>query len=105
MRNYILLTLGSLALAAAAACSHSADQPAMSDDLKQDLAKVGGGDVQLAGAPASRVDVVSASGRTVSPTPAPHSPAVSRAPSAAHGSRAVVKSVKHVTPVAAPAPS
>lgn len=107
MRNHIRLTFASVALLVSAACSHSSDQPALSDDLKQDLAKAGGssGDVQLAGASAGRVDVVSAAERTNGAVAAPKSPAVSRAPSAVRGRTAVVKSVHRVTPAAAqPAP-
>ncbi len=98
MRNILRLSISTLALAAVAACSHSSDQPALSDDLKQDLAKVGGGDVQLAGMSTPRLDVVSAGERTQSPTPAPKAPEKSRAPSAFHGTRTAVKSVKHETP-------
>jgi hypothetical protein len=103
MRNTLRLTISALALVSVAACSRSSDQPALPDDLKKDLASVGGGDVQLAGAAAPRVDVVSAGERTLSPTPAPKSPTVSRAPSAFHGTRAPVKSVKHTTPAPAQA--
>ena len=88
-------------MAALAACSHSSEQPALSDDLKQDLAKAGGSDVQLAGAGMPRLDVVSASERTKSPAPAPKAPTVSKAPSTSHGTKAVVKSVRHDTPAAA----
>lgn len=101
MRNILRLSISTLALVSVAACSRSADQPAMADDLKQDLNRVGGGDVQLAGLPSAKVDVVSAGERTLSPTPAPKAPFVSRAPSAFRGMRAPVKSVKHET--AAPA--
>ena len=101
MRNSLRLSFGSFALAALAACSHSSDQPALSDDLKQDLAKAGGGDVQLAGSSSPKLDIVSASERTKSPAPAPRSPTVSRAPSAARGSSAVVKNVHHESPAAA----
>jgi hypothetical protein len=103
MRNTLRLTIGALALVSVAACSRSSDQPALPDDLKKDLASVGGGDVQLAGATTPRVDVVSAGERTLSPTPAPKSPTVSRAPSAFRGTRAPVKSVKHTTPAPAQA--
>jgi hypothetical protein len=101
MPDKLRLTISSLALVTIAACSRSADQPALPDDLKKDLASVGGGDVQLAGSASPRLDVVSAGERTVSPTPAPKSPTVSRAPSAFHGTRAAVKSVKHETPAPA----
>lgn len=97
MRNIVRLSIGTLALVSLAACSRSSEQPALPDDLKQDLAKVGGGDVQLAGMASPRLDVVSAGERTLSPTPAPKSPAVARAPSAFKGMRAPVKSVKHET--------
>ncbi len=103
MRNTLRLTISALALVSVAACSRSSDQPALPDDLKKDLASVGGGDVQLAGAAAPRVDVVSAGERTLSPTPAPKSPTVSRAPSAYRGTRTPVKSVKHTTPAPAQA--
>jgi len=107
MRNHIRLTLASVALLVSAACSRTSDQPALSDDLKQDLAKVGGStsDVQLAGTSNGRVDVVSAAERTNGAVAAPKAPTVSRAPSAIRGRTAVVKSVHHVTPTAAqPAP-
>lgn len=98
MRNSLRLSISSLALVTIAACSRSADQPAIPDDLQRDLSSVGGGDVQLAGAASTRVDVVSVGERSISPTPAPKLPTVSRAPSAFHGTRAAVKSVKHDTP-------
>jgi len=101
MRNILRLSISTLALVTLAACSRSSEQPALSDDLKQDLAKVGGGDVQLAGAPSPRLDVVSAGERTQSPTPTPKAPAVSRVSSAFHGTHAPVKSVKHDTPAPA----
>ena len=103
MRNTLRLTVSSLALVTLAACSRSSDQPAIPADLQKDLSSVGGGDVQLAGAASPRVDVVSASERNLSPTPAPKSPTVSRAASAFHGTRAPVKSVRHETPAPAQA--
>ncbi|CAN5248894.1 hypothetical protein BH09GEM1_BH09GEM1_15450 [soil metagenome] len=103
MRNTLRLSISSLALVTIAACSRSADKPALPDDLQKDLAAVGGGDVQLAGTGTPRLDIVSAGERTKSPTPAPKSPTVSRAPSAVHGTRAPVKSVKHDTPAPAQA--
>jgi hypothetical protein len=102
MRNSLRISVSAFALATVAACSGSSNQPALSDDLKQDLAKAGGGDVQLAGATTPRLDVVSASERTQSPTPTPKARTVSKAPSAFHGTRAVVSSAKHETPAAAP---
>ncbi len=101
MRHILRLSISTLAMISVAACSRSADQPAMADDLKQDLARVGGGDVQLAGPSSPRVDVVSAGERTLSPVPAPKAPSVSRVSSAIRGMRAPVKSVRHET--AAPA--
>ena len=101
MRNSLRFSLGALALAGLAACSSSSDQPALSDDLKQDLAKVGGGDVQLANAPTPRVDIISASERTESPTPAPRAKQIARVPSVVRGSRAAIKSVQHDTPAPA----
>ena len=101
MRNPLRLTFGTFALIALAACSHSSEQPALSDDLKQDLAKAGGGDVLLAGSNMPKVDVISASERTRSPAPAPRSPLVSRAPSAARGAKVVVESARHETPMVA----
>ena len=88
-------------MAALAACSHSSEQPALSDDLKQDLAKAGGSDMQLAGAGMPKLDVVSASERTKSPSPEPRAPAITRAPSATRGTKAVVKNVRHEAPAAA----
>jgi len=92
-------------LAAAAACSRSAEQPALSSDLEQDLAKAGGANVQLAGSSMNRVDVVSASERVESPVPTPKAKSVSRAPNANRGVRAPVKSARKERPAAAtPAP-
>jgi hypothetical protein len=106
MRNAFRLSIASVALLVSAACSRSSEQPALSDDLKQDLAKAGGGtDVQLAGSSNGRVDVVSVAERTNGAVAAPKSPTVSRAPSAVRGKTAVVKSAKKVAPAAAePAP-
>ena len=76
----------------------------MSTDLEQDLAKAGGANVQLAGSSANRIDFVSAAERIESPAPAP-AKTVARAPSAARGTKAVVRSPRRVAPaVAAPAP-
>ena len=74
----------------------------MSDDLKADLARVGGnGDVQLASASQPKLEFVSATERSESPTPAPKAKSVSKAPSNNVGTRAPVKSVKHETPAPA----
>jgi hypothetical protein len=105
MRHSIRLTIAVASIAALAACSRSSEQPPISDDLKQDLAKAGGSDMVLAGSPTSRVDVVSAAERTNGAVAAPTSPTVSKAPSAIHGRTASVRSARHVTPAAAqPAP-
>lgn len=91
-------------MAAVSACSGS-KQPALSDDLKHDLARAAGGDVQLAGQTNGRVEIVSNAERTNGAVAAPRAPAVSRAPSAVRGRTAVVKSERRSTPAAAqPAP-
>jgi phage protein D len=101
MRHSIRLSIGAAAIAALAACSGTSEQPTLSDELKQDLARAGGSEVQLAGAAGSRVDVVSAAERTDGAVAAPRSPTVSRAPSATRGNRAPVRSVRRETPAAA----
>ena len=103
MRNHTRLSLGMLALVSAAACSRSAGAPAMTDDLKKDLATVGGGDVQLAGAPTKRLDVVSAGERTEAPAARPKAPEVARIASVRRGAAAPVSSPRRETP--APQPS
>src|SRR3982074_3623539 len=85
MRHSLRLTIAAASLAALAACSLTAEQPALSDDLKQDLAKAGGSDVTLAGSTTSRLEVVSAAERTNGATAAPKSPTVAKAPSALRG--------------------
>ena len=105
MPNSLRFSLGAVLLAAAAACSGSSDQAAVSSDLEQDLARAGGANVQLAGSSANRVDVVSASERVESPTPAPKAKTVSRAPSVNRGTRAIAPSPRRQAPAAAqPAP-
>jgi len=105
MSNSLRISLGVVLLAAAAACSGSPDKAAVSSDLEQDLARAGGADVQLAGSSANRVDVVSASERVESPTPAPKAKTVSRAPSVNRGTRAIAPSPRRTAPAAAqPAP-
>ena len=47
MPNTLRLSFGALVLAAAAACSRSSEQSALSSDLEQDLAKAGGANVRL----------------------------------------------------------
>jgi hypothetical protein len=104
MPNTLRLSFGALLLAVASACSRSSEQPAVSSDLEQDLAKAGGANVQLAGSSANRVDVVSASERVESPVPTPKARTVSRAPSANRGVPAPVKSARKEAPAATPAP-
>ncbi|HEU4721717.1 MAG TPA: hypothetical protein VFS59_10185 [Gemmatimonadaceae bacterium] len=105
MTHSLRLSLGALLLAAVAACSDSPDQTPVSSDLEQDLARVGGADVQLAGSAGNRVDVVSASEQVESPAPAPKAKTVTRAPSVNRGTRAVAPSPRREAPAAAqPAP-
>jgi hypothetical protein len=105
MTSSLRLTIASVALLASAACSRTSEQPALSDDLKQDLARAGAADVQLAGTTMQRLEVVSASERIESAAPAPKARAVAKAPSAVRGRTAVVKSARKVAPaVAQPAP-
>jgi hypothetical protein len=105
MRNSIRLSLGAV-LVAAVACSGSSDEATVSADLEQDLAKAGGANVQLAGNSGNRIDIVSASERVESPTPAPKAKTVARAPSVKRGTRAAAPSPRRQTPVAAqPAPN
>ena len=99
MRATLRLTLGALALLAA--CSRS-EAPSVPDDLKQDLARVGGGDVQLAGASAPRVDVVSAAERTERELPTPKAPSHVRVASANRGTRAAIPTAHRATPAPAP---
>jgi hypothetical protein len=98
MRHPIRLTIATVALLASAACSRSSEQPSLSDDLKQDLARAGGTDVALAGSANGRIDVVSAAERTNGAVAAPKAPTVAKAPSAVRGRTAVVKSAKKVAP-------
>jgi hypothetical protein len=101
MRNSLRLSIGAAALTVLAACSTQSAQPAMSDDLKADLAKVGGSDVQLAGATAPKLEVVSAAERTDANVPAPRAPSAARVASANRGTKAPVRSVKHTAPAPA----
>ena len=105
MRPSLRPWLGAVLVATVAACSGSPDQPAVSSDLEQDLARAGGAGVELAGSSANRIDVVSAAERIESPAPAPKARTVARAPSANRGSRAPAPSPRRESPVAAqPAP-
>jgi outer membrane biosynthesis protein TonB len=105
MKNSLRFSFGTLLVAAAVACSGSPDRATVSTDLEQDLAKAGGANVQLAGSSGNRVDIVSASERIESPTPAPKAKTVSRAPSVNRGTRAIAPSPRREAPAAAqPAP-
>jgi hypothetical protein len=102
MRHSIRLTIAAAFLAAVGACSGPSEQPSLTDDLKQDLAKAGGGsDVMLAGSSTPRLEVVSAAERINGAVAAPKAPTVSKAPSAVHGRTAAVKSARRETPAAA----
>lgn len=103
MRYSVRLSIGALLLVAAGACSAPTAKPAMTEDLQRDLAKVGAGDVQLAGAAAPRVDVVSSAERTDRNVPTPKAPRVSRVATATPGTRAPARSPRHVTPAPAQA--
>lgn len=105
MTNSFRLTLGAMAFAAIAGCSRTSGPPALSDDLKQDLARAGAGDVQLAGSAGPRVDVVSAAERVEGAVAAPKAPTRSRTASATHGTSATTRSPRPEAPAAAqPAP-
>ena len=101
MRNSHRLSLGALLVAAAVACSGSPEAATVSSDLEQDLAKAGGANVLLAGNSGNRIDVVSASERVESPTPAPKAKTVAKAPSVKRGTRAVAPSPRRQAPAAA----
>lgn len=97
-------SIGAAVLMVLAACSPS-EQPSLSDDLKQDLARVDAGDIQFAGGATTRVEVVSAAERTDAAVAAPKAPTVSRAPSAVRGRSAAVRSARRESAaVAQPAP-
>jgi outer membrane biosynthesis protein TonB len=104
MPNSLRLSFGALLLAVAAACSRSSEQPAVSGDLEQDLAKAGGANVQLAGSSTNRVDVVSATERLESQVPTPKGESFTPVPTKKRGKSAAVKSRRHETPVAVESP-
>lgn len=105
MTNSFRLTLSAVAFVALAGCSRPAEPPALSDDLKQDLARAGAADVQLAGAAGPRVEVVSAAERMDGAVASPKAPAKARITSATRGTDAPTRSARHETPAAAqPAP-
>lgn len=101
MTNSLRFTIASVAMLALSACSDPKQQPALTDDLKQDLARAGGSDVQMAGSSNGRVEVISAAERTDGAVAAPKSPAIARAPSAVRGRTAVVRSPRRVSPAPA----
>lgn len=99
MTNSLRFSVAATVLAVLAACSSPSAQPAMSDDLKADLARVGASDVQLAGASTTRRDVVSAVERSDAKVAAPRAPSTTRVASTARGTRAVVRSRHREVPV------
>lgn len=105
MTNSLRLTLAAVAIAALAGCSRTSEPPTLSDDLKQDLARAGAADVQLAGSANPRVDVVSATERFDGAVATPRAPTKARSSSTARGTKATTRSARHVSPAAAqPAP-
>jgi hypothetical protein len=105
MTNSLRLTLAAVAFAALAGCSRTSDRPVLSDDLKQDLARAGAADVQLAGSANPRVEVVSATERFDGAVAAPKAPAKARSTSTKRGTSAATRSPRHEAPAAAqPAP-
>jgi hypothetical protein len=105
MTHSFRLTIVATAFVALAGCSRPSEQPALSDDLKQDLAKAGAADVQLAGAAGPRLEVVSAAERTDGAVAAPRAPTTSRTASPSRGTAGTTRSPRKATPAAAqPAP-
>src|SRR5215218_3795594 len=102
MRHSLRYSIAALLLVGAAACSSSSEQPSVSADLEQDLAKAGGGDVQLAGSSGNRVDVVSASERVEGTAPTPKGTFSARTAAKERGKRAVTPTKRGATPVTAP---
>lgn len=101
MTNSFRLTLAAVAIAALAGCSRSPEPPALSDDLKQDLARAGAADVQLAGSASPRVDVVSATERFDGAVAAPKAPSKARSTSTKRGTSAPTRSPRLESPAAA----
>lgn len=105
MTNSFRLTLAAMAFATLAGCSHTSEAPALSDDLKQDLARAGAADVQLAGSATPRLEVVSATERFDGAVAAPKAPSKARTTSATRGTSATTRSPRTEAPAAAePAP-
>jgi len=105
MTNSFRLMLAAMAFASFAGCSRTSESPALSDDLRQDLARAGASDVQLAGSAGPRVDVVSATERFDGATATPKAPSKSRTTSTTRGTSASTRSPRQESPAAAqPAP-
>jgi hypothetical protein len=105
MTNSLRLTFAAVAMAALAGCSRPAEPPSLSDDLKQDLARVGAADVQLAGAASPRVEVVSAAERMDGAVATPKAPTRARTTSSTRGTSASTRSPRPEAPAPAqPAP-
>lgn len=101
MRNTFRLTLAATAFATLAACSRTSEPPALSDDLKADLARAGAADVQLAGAVGPRVEVVSAAERVDGAAATPKAPTKGRTTSSTRGTSATTRSPRQESPAAA----
>ena len=105
MTNSFRLTLAAVAFSALAGCSRTPDRPVLSDDLKQDLARAGAADVQLAGSASPRLEVVSATERFDGAVVTPKAPSRARTTSTTRGTKAATRSPRHESPAAAtPAP-
>ena len=103
MSNSLRLTLAAMAFVTLAGCSRTSEPPALSDDLKQDLARAGAADVQLAGSASPRVDVVSATERFDGAVATPKAPTKARTTSATRGTNAPARSPRQDAPTAAQA--
>ena len=105
MKNIFRLTSAAMAIATLAACSRTSGAPPLSDDLREDLARAGAADVQLAGAVGPRVEVVSAVERVDGAVAAPKAPTKARTTSTSRGTSATTRSPREESPAAAqPAP-
>lgn len=82
--------------AVGAACSK--DSPTISDDLKQDLARVGGGDVLLAGSSMPKLEIVSSAERVESAAPSRKTGSGAKALSTSRGARAAIPTVRREAP-------
>lgn len=100
MTYFVRLAVAATAFSALAGCSRTPERPALSDDLKQDLASAGAADVQLAGATGERLQVVSAIERTEGAVAAPKAKPAARRTTPTSGTSGTTRSPKRVTPVA-----